>query len=145
MFTPPPPPPMTHVPQIHQKWEKSCNKGSKCKYVHPKLCIRSLNAKECLKVTCSFYHVAGTRRNNDNKQTPQKLMSLNTGILANQQVPALSLPATLPHPYTQPTSSNVPNLNPSFNPPNPFYPNASPLQDPSHLHRTQSYPLTKIL
>ena len=99
--------------------EKSCNKGPK--YVHPKLCIRSLNTKECLKVTCSFYHVAGTRRNSDDKPTPQKLMSFNTGIPANQQIPVISLPSTLPHPYTQPTSSN---LNPSFNPPNPSYPNA---------------------
>ena len=117
--------------------EKSCNKGSECKYVHPKLCIRSLNTKECLKVTCSFYHVAGTRRNSDGTQTPQKLMSINTGISANQHVPATSHPTTLPHPYTQPTSSNVPNPGlpfipppPSFNPPSPSNPNTSHLPQP---------------
>ena len=89
---------------------------------NPKLCIRSLNIKECLKVTCSFYHVAGTRRSSDGKQTPQKLMSINTDIPGNQHVPAASHPATLPHLYTQPTSSNVPNLSLPFNPSNPNTP-----------------------
>ena len=128
-------PPMCH--KFIKNGEKSCNKGSECKYVHPKLCIRSLNTKECLKVTCSFYHVAGTRRNSDGTQTPQKLMSINTGISANQHVPATSHPTTLPHPYTQPTSSNVPNPGlpfipppPSFNPPSPSNPNTSHLPQP---------------
>ena len=108
-------PPMCH--KFIKDGEKSCKKGSDCKYVHPKLCIRSLNTKECLKVTCSFYHVAGTRRNSDDKQTPQKLMSINTGMPVNQHIPAFSHPANLPHPSAQPTSSNAPNSNPSSNPP----------------------------
>ena len=59
---------------------------------------------------------------------------------ASQQVTALSLQATLPHPYTQPTSSNVPNLNPSFNTPNPSYPNA-PHQPPPGSMSLPSHPI----
>ena len=114
--------------------EKSCKKGSDCKYVHPKLCIRSLNTKECLKVNCSFYHVAGTRRNSDDKQTPQNLMSINTGMSVNQHVPAISHTANLPHPYAQPTSSNVPKSNPSSNPPpNSLHPQTLLTQITTHL------------
>ena len=113
-------PPMCH--KFIKNGEKSCNKGSECKYVHPKLCIRSLNIKECLKVTCSFYHVAGTKRSSDGKQAPQKLMSINTDLPGNQHVPAASHPATLPHTYAQSTSSNVPNISLPFNASNPHTP-----------------------
>ena len=68
-------PPMCH--KFIKNGDKSCKKGCDCKYVHPKLCLRSLSTKECLKPTCSFYHVAGTRRNSDNIPAPQKLMSIN--------------------------------------------------------------------
>ena len=49
-------------------------------------------------------------------------MSINTDIPGNQHVPAASHPATLPHLYTEPTSSNVPNLSLPFNPSNPNTP-----------------------
>ena len=145
-------PPMCH--KFIKNGEKSCNKGSECKYVHPKLCIRSLNTKECLKVTCSFYHVAGTRRNSDGTQTPQKLMSINTGISANQHVPATSHPTTLP---TLIPNQLLPMCPTQASPLSLLLPPLTllvlltqiPLTYPnlyqSHLHRIQIYPHTKIL
>ena len=119
-------PPMCH--KFIKNGDKSCKKGSDCKYVHPKLCLRSLSTKECLKPTCSFYHVAGTRRNSDNIQAPQKLMSINTAMPVNTNVPAFSRPAPQHHPNTQPTPSNVTSTRPSPNPStsNPSYLNATP-------------------
>ena len=125
--------------------EKSCKKGSDCKYVHPKLCIRSLNTKECLKVTCSFYHVAGTRRNSDDKQTPQKLMSINTGMPANQHIPAFSTQQTsltlLPNQLLPTRPTQTPPLTLLLT----LLAHTYPLLDTSHPHRTQIYPLTIVL
>ena len=68
-------------------------------------------------------------------------MSINTGIPANQHVPATSYPTTLPHPYTQPTSSNVPNLSLPFNPPPPYFNPPSPSNpNTSHLPSPRSEP-----
>ena len=66
----PPAPPMCH--KFTKNGERSCNKGSDCKYVHPKLCVRSLNTKVCLKVTCSFlsfWHQKKQRRPADSTKT----------------------------------------------------------------------------
>ena len=38
-----------------------CSKGGGCKDFHPKVCFQSMEAKECNRRNCRFYHLNGTR------------------------------------------------------------------------------------
>lgn len=55
-----------HCYKFAAKGKEGCSKGSKCDYFHPKLCYDSVNKKECIREECSFLHLPGTQRTNQN-------------------------------------------------------------------------------
>ena len=41
---------------------RGCNRGKKCKFLHPVMCIYSMRKGECMNSRCSFRHILGTKR-----------------------------------------------------------------------------------
>ena len=86
----------TNVLQVCQKSPCACSKGATCNYIHPKLCNNALQTGKCYCVTCKFYHIAGTLREDPsaiNKRSnlmdipafPPQLSSSNPNVPSRQQ------------------------------------------------------------
>ena len=47
---------------------KGCKKGKSCDFWHPRLCSNSMKDKRCTKANCTFFHLRGTIRNNEERR-----------------------------------------------------------------------------
>lgn len=50
------------------EYPRGCRRGKKCWFFHPKLCQNSIKMKACLNTSCTFVHLAGTRRSGEPRQ-----------------------------------------------------------------------------
>jgi hypothetical protein len=46
-----------------------CRFRDKCRYFHPKLCIKSISDRKCTFLECPFFHISGTIRYEETHQT----------------------------------------------------------------------------
>ena len=56
-----------------------CTKGTQCQYYHPVLCRNALVNKKCTKENCTFTHLKGTRRNEEDETDPPRAAHDNRG------------------------------------------------------------------
>ena len=81
----------------------ACSKGATCNYIHPKLCNNALQTGKCYRITCKFYHIAGTLREDPSTISKRpNLMDIPVfppqPSSSNANVPPRQLPHHLPRP-----------------------------------------------
>ena len=81
----------------------ACSKGATCNYIHPKLCNNALQTGKCYRITCKFYHIAGTLREDPSTISKRpNLMDIPVFLpqpsSSNANVPPRQLPHHLPRP-----------------------------------------------
>ena len=81
----------------------ACSKGATCNYIHPKLCNNALQTGKCYRITCKFYHIAGTLSEDPSTISKRpNLMDISVfppqPSSSNANVPPRQLPHHLPRP-----------------------------------------------
>ena len=99
-----------------RKGPRACSKGATCNYIHPKLCNNALQTGKCYRISCKFYHIAGTLREDpstiskrpnlmDIPVFPPQLSSSNANVPPRQQPHHLPPPNQLiAHQQNHPTN-----------------------------------------
>ena len=121
----------------------ACSKGATCNYIHPKLCNNALQTGKCYRITCKFYHIAGTLREDPSTISKRpNLMDIPVfppqPSSSNANVPPRQLPHHLPRPNQLAThQQNHPTYPlPSQHPPQLRHPNPS---QPQPVHTGYSH------
>ena len=92
---------------------RGCIKGNRCDFFHPKMCLRSLKERICLRVDCKYLHVKGTNRTDPSSQINSNDRIVNMTPQPSRAVPNLMEVNIRPNPPTQPkTLTNSLNAQP---------------------------------
>ena len=81
-----------------------CTRGAQCQYYHPVLCRNALVNKKCTQENCTFTHLKGTRRNEEDEADPPRAAhgprgadtqgnTRNRPVLMEDEFPPLPKPA----------------------------------------------------
>ena len=92
---------------------RGCIKGNRCDFFHPKMCLRSLKERICLRVDCKYLHVKGTNRTDPSSQINSNDRIVNMTPQPSRAVPNLMEVNIRPNPPPQPkTLTNSLNAQP---------------------------------
>ena len=110
----------------------ACPYGWKCKFNHPPLCNQSIQSRQCLNVSCKYFHLTKTIRP---KKEEQPNNSPNASYYQNisRQVPSAQVPPLMQAPHMQPPRMQPPRMQPPHMP-NPLQPHAE------YQHQQSNYP-----
>eukprot|EP00116_Pleurobrachia_bachei_P005152 sb/3465414/ len=91
-----------------------CQKGTKCRYFHPPICKSSELSHQCLKTSCKFQHLRGTRRSLDTgvSENPNQTMGV---VRPSQSFADVTMTTTETRPRSPQTSGQNAEMQPVNN------------------------------